>query len=119
MRIEEMLISAAHFAGYLEAGYDDEQVFCIDVPTPERYKPWNPLEIDAHAAELIEAGKFQIFGSKDRIDAHGTLLDATGAIAVQVHIVELARNHDDDERRARRMAITKLAATLFDLRGVE
>lgn len=118
MRIEEMLIKAAHFAGYLESGYDDDKKFCVGVPAPDRYMPWNPLEVDDHADELCKLGKFIIFDNDFRIDAHATQYDKDGAVAVQLVITELIKNHND-KLAARRMAVTKLAATLFDLRGVE
>ena len=122
MHIEDMLKKAAAFAGYTEAGFDDEKVFCV-VEKPNIWKSWNPLSIPVDNEELIaklqaDNHLYMSQGNHGRIDVYGSHYDAEGAVSAQLAITELYKNHNQNAHRAKRMAITKLAATLYDLRGV-
>lgn len=122
MHIEDMLKKAAAFVGYTEAGFDDEKVFCV-VEKLNIWKSWNPLSIPADNEELIaklQANNhlYMSKGNHGRIDVYGSHYDIEGAVSAQLAITELYKNHNENMHQAKRMAITKLAATLYDLRGV-
>lgn len=126
MHTEDMLKKAAAFAGYTEAGFDDMEVFCV-VEKPNIWKPWNPLGTPADNEELIaklqaDNHLYMSQGNHGRIDVYGSHYDIGGAVSAQLAITELYKNHNENHNenmhQAKRMAITKLAATLYDLRGV-
>lgn len=125
MHIEDMLKKAAAFVGYTEAGFDDTEVFCV-VEKPNIWKSWNPLSTPADNEELIaklQADNYLYMsqGNHGRIDVYGSHWDINGAPGVsiaKIAITELHKNYNANAHQAKRMAITKLAATLYDLRGV-
>lgn len=122
MHIKDMLQKAAAFVGYTEAGFDDEKVFLVRQGNGF-FKPWNPLNVPADCEELIaklqaDNHLYMSQGNHGRIDVYGSHWDAEGAVAAQLAITELHKNYNENAHQAKRMAITKLAATLYDLRGV-
>lgn len=128
MHIEDILKKAAAFVGYTEAGFDGlvGTVFYVNpegAEGAEEWKPWNPLKITADNDELIAnlRKSHDLFISAQnmhRIQVYGQHILADGSVGAMITIVELAKNHNQNIHAARRMAITKLAATLYDLRGV-
>jgi len=123
MHIGDMLKKAAAFAGYAQSEYGLSEQFGV-VYDAFNWKPWNPLDIPADNEELIaklqaDNKLYMSQGNHGRTDVYGSHWDAEGAIAVQLVITELHKNYNENGHQAKRMAITKLAATLYDLRGVE
>lgn len=122
MHIKDMLQKAAAFVGYIQSEYDLNEQFGVVYDT-FNWKPWNPLNIPADNEELIaklqaDNKLYMSQGNHGRIDVYGSHYDADGTVAVQLAITELHKNYNQNAHRAKRMAITKLAATLYDLRGV-
>lgn len=122
MHIKDMLQKAAAFVGYTEADYNALGVFYVCSETVE-WKPWNPLKIADDNDELIAnlRKSHDLFISAQnmyRVQVYGQHILADNSVGAMITIVELAKNHNQNIHAAQRMAITKLAATLYDLRGV-
>lgn len=103
MTDRELLEAAARAAGMDVFGADKHGNLCVD---PVAYVPWNPLDVDSDAFDLLISSKLQLEFDMLANEEHIAIVsDLDGRIAI-------VSGDADDFKAATRRAITRAAAAL-------